>query len=190
MIKNILYESFYDISVDEATVNNKPLAGEPYEITDPDLHDFDKTIDLDTEIKLGIKDTSTFIFLYVIYIGAYNNPEPIVIGHMDLLKNDVSPYPIVKMIRINPDYQGKGYGKLVYEWVISTYGGVVSDSTLSKRGGKGSFHVWKSLEDSGYKISVIKWSDITDYKTWEPKKISNIDNWVKDGKSNFRLVAE
>ena len=187
MIRNVLREAFYD--VDEASVNNKPLAGEPYEIHDPDTHEFDSVVDLDSEIKVGIKDTKHHIFLYLIHTEVYNDPDPKVIGHMDLLHNDVAPYPIAKMIRIHPDYQGKGYGKMLYEWIINTYGGLVSDSTLTKRGGKGSFHIWRSLHDDGYEISVVRWSDVENMNVWEPQKVKSIDNWVKIGKGGFRLVV-
>ena len=187
-IRKTIRESFYGQEVDEASVNNKPLAGEPFEIVDTDHYEMDRVVDLDTELQVGVKEEGSLIFLYLIHTDAYGQPIPKVVGEMTLKTHEVSPYPIANLIRINPEYQGKGYGKTLYEWIINNYGGLVSDSTLTKRGGKGSFHVWRSLQDDGYDIAVVRWSDVNDAKYWEPEKVKNIENWVKEGKGGFRLV--
>ena len=189
MIRKLFRESLYD--VEEADINNNPLAGEPHEITDPGDHDFDKVVELDTDLKIGIKEKPTQMFVYFIHSDVYgSDTNEKVIGSADLKLRDPAPYPVMGMIRIHPDYQGKGYGKTFYEWMINNYGGLISDSTLTKRAGKGSYHIWQSLENDGYEMSVIRWSDLEDQKWWNPKPVKSIKNWVRAGRGGFRLVAE
>lgn len=189
ILRKILLESFYGTDVEEAAVNNKPLIGEPFEIEDPTNRDFENVYELDTELSIGITTKNNLIFIYIIHTSAFNDPDPKIIGEMTLRQYSYAPYPIANLIRIHPDYQGKGYSKTLYEWIINNYGGLISDSTLSKQRGKGSFYTWKSLENDGYDMSVVRWSDVEDKKYWNPKKIKKIDNWVNHEKGGFRLVV-
>jgi hypothetical protein len=54
---------------------------------------------------------------------------------------DYPEFPRIQVVYVYDEHQGKGYGIAMYESTLDMFGGIVSDSTLSKA----SLGIWKKL---------------------------------------------
>ena len=60
-------------------------------------------------------------------------------------------YPKISWVAVRPEYRNKGIASGLYISAIDYFGGIVSDSSLTKRDdGSGSLNVWESLQKSKY----------------------------------------
>lgn len=55
------------------------------------------------------------------------------------------PFPIVGFVVVKNIYRGKGISKIMYDFIVRRYKGLISDATLTGKEGVGSFQVWQSL---------------------------------------------
>jgi GNAT superfamily N-acetyltransferase len=92
-----------------------------------------------------------------------------------------SPFPVIEFVGVRPEYRGKGISKLMYEWIIKKYKGLISDSTLTGEEGYGSFQVWQSLAKTYKNIYMI------DLNTTLVKPITAIDKSLM-GKKHERFM--
>lgn len=70
-----------------------------------------------------------------------------VIGMVEL-DTTITPvilFPMVIGIAVREQFRGQGHSKSFYSWMISYYGGIISDETLTGEDGHGSFQLWQWL---------------------------------------------
>lgn len=98
-----------------------------------------------------------------------------VIGLVYVVFPKIPGYKMISInnIKINKQYQGKGLGYNVYKYLLRTKGvdGLISDTTLTKDAGKGSYYVWKKLSKE-YQIYTPDFDN--GEVNWKP--VDDIDN--------------
>jgi len=87
----------------------------------------------------------------------YGNSKIIGVLQLNKLDTDDSiklkrlKYPKISWVAVRPEYRNKGIASGLYISAIDYFGGLVSDSSLTKRDdGSGSLNVWTSLQKSKY----------------------------------------
>lgn len=87
----------------------------------------------------------------------YGNSKIIGVLQLNKLDTDDSiklkrlKYPKISWVAVRPEYRNKGIASGLYISAIDYFGGIVSDSSLTKRAdGSGSLNIWKSLQKSKY----------------------------------------
>lgn len=65
----------------------------------------------------------------------------------EIVKTDevVSKFPTIDISLVKDEYQGDGMGSSMYAALMTNYGGMKSDTTLTGESGKGSFDIWEKL---------------------------------------------
>jgi GNAT superfamily N-acetyltransferase len=181
-----LYEKYESLQ-EMPYINNEPIDNAKLQPIEPSKDDYKTREELTDEFDVGYKQTS-YSDLKIIDIieRASNN----VIGNMDMvpIEYDGKTYAVIKFVSLHSDYQGKGLGMKLYKWVLDKFDGLISDASLSKLRGKGSFHLWKKLSKI-YPMYVVDWKQWQNYGELEFKKIKNIDGWVNKNKANYRLAV-
>lgn len=103
---------------------------------------FVKTEKVNQELEADIYDVTHYDY-YSIMVRKNQN----VIGMMeiDYTINEKVPFPRMMAVAIKPIYRGKGYSKVLYDWVVDKFGGIISDESLTGEDGHGSFNLWQYL---------------------------------------------
>jgi GNAT superfamily N-acetyltransferase/predicted acetyltransferase len=96
-------------------------------------------------------------------------------------KDSDLPFPTIDFSGIKEKYRGKGFSKILYDFVIKTYKGIISGYALTGEEGIGSFQIWQSLAK---KYNIYK----ADSNTGVIMPIKNLSK-ADMGDSNERFMA-
>lgn len=103
---------------------------------------FVKTEKINQELEADIYDVEHYDY-YSIMVR--KNQDTIGMMEIDYAINEKVPFPRMMAVAIKPIYRGKGYSKVLYDWVIDKFGGIISDDSLTGEDGHGSFNLWQYL---------------------------------------------
>lgn len=92
-------------------------------------------------------------------------------------------FPTVEISVVKDNFQGQGLGKSMYEALMSQFGGIISDTTLSGEEGHGSFNIWERLGNKYH--AYILFND----KLKEVPKFHREDLEDADDNSSKRFVV-
>jgi GNAT superfamily N-acetyltransferase len=81
-----------------------------------------------------------------------------IVGFLGAVRLEYFRFPKVISVYVYDEYQGKGIGKAMYDFMIDTVGGLVSDKSLTGEEGKGSFQMWQKLAKD-YNPYFLRWKD-------------------------------
>lgn len=99
---------------------------------------------------VSVEEQADFVFEiykpsdYFVLCYALNN-EGKVIGEIDAQWNNILDFPMVRYSAVDENFQGKGVAKGMYNFLIKTFGGLVSDLVLTGKEGTGSIDIWGSI---------------------------------------------
>jgi GNAT superfamily N-acetyltransferase len=93
--------------------------------------------------------------------------------------DDISPeipFPVIEFTAVKKEYRGKGISKVLYEFIIRKFKGIISDVLLSGSEGYGSFQLWQSLSKK-YHPYIIDFDNsfITPSKSFEKWQMKTED---------------
>lgn len=97
------------------------------------------------------KNVLVFCLMKNNYIAGYIRGE-IVTSNQGI----TSRLPTVEISVVKDEFQGKGLGKSMYEALMSAYGGIISDKTLTGETGAGSFNIWERLGNKYHSYILYK----------------------------------
>ena len=116
----------------------------PYSLYNFPLHNFIKLPVIDTYKEMTIHldpDGEEMIYQFKDFKG-----NLLAICTLD---NDSLDRPIIAAVEVNNNLRNKGIGYLIYEYLITKYNGIYSDTILSDA----AFSIWKKLAKS-YQVQV------------------------------------
>lgn len=161
-IANIFIES--SVFPSEKVVNEAPQFHDQDKNLGDDEENYEEPIGFKviskTPVKIG-NGTGSVILYQANDLPAYkalalNMPSGQTVGAMrfDAPKDSDLPFPTITFSSIKKEFRGQGLSKILYDYVINKYKGVISDATLTGEVGNGSFQVWQSLAKR-YKTYLI-----------------------------------
>lgn len=119
------------------------------------------------------------------YVIVNNKPIGIILGETNNAFGDIhailKKIPIISMVFVTNNNQGKGYGYLMHKEIINLFGGIISDNDLSGEDGKsGSYGLFIKLSKE-FKSYIIK---------LDSKKIikSNFENYKSNPNERFLVM--
>lgn len=157
VVKKAKLVSVYNITKKEYIVEMPKIVNGTQEDWSKSQEHWDNIVELYKNSKLVKEYKKDFIYRImkdsrgnknIVCMNPDESKTPIVIGVLQLRKEfpiKKYKYPKISWIAVHPDFRNKNIGTGLYSTAIAHFGGLVSDSSLTKSKYGGSQNIWKTL---------------------------------------------
>ena len=208
-INSELHDIYYNEQLNEVQIDNRNTDNAAQEVHQSDPEWYKEIIPFTKEVDLGVNNGSNNNNVFMRFIDKETNEAfgtlefDILTLHKDdeiddELENGFQTvsgkFLKIVYISIHSKYQGKGIGGAVYKWLLNNkkkgkaakynFDGMISDKSLTKKKGKGSYFLWEKLINTRNGF-VVHWSYFESDTVLAIKPIKKLDDWVGKLKDDY-----